>query len=651
MSYNRSIKKEVRKNKNKNKKNSKKTNKKISFFFILSIVVSMLVLNLNMFSTKDQVLILKEPDKVTYVKDLEALVKQGKVKAVYTQENSPVLLFTVEEGVKVKSVEYEAIHSRSIEKLISQSENYLNQEIKDDRYVLTYRSFNPDTDNFKELLYSNNVQVLKIPTESNSAVFDILKSIGMMGLYLLLFKILFFPSKKEKLEGSDIPDVTFSDIAGNEEAKEELMFIVDFLKNPEEFNKLGAQLPKGLLLNGSPGNGKTMLAKAIAGEAGVPFYYKSGTDFLDKYVGVGPQRVKNLFEKARAKAPCIVFIDEIDSIGGARGGSHHKEYDNMLNQLLVELDGFEPTDGVIVIAATNRIDSLDSALIRPGRFDRHITIGLPDKSDRKKILELYLKDKPVASDVDVNSLAGLLYGYSGAKVKSFINDAALVATRKRHAEITKKDFDEAFVKMTLSSNPKKRVDDNKNTEIIAYHEAGHALVTKLWTDDTINKVSIIGTTGNVGGFTASTPSEEFLLSRKDFYNRIRVLYGGRIAEYLYFDEDYDSVTSGASNDLKKVGEYLDLIIKELGMNETMLFAMSSTEANNEDVLRYKNELALKLYNETLESLKLNRVALDAIVEALIEKESLSTKEFDEIISQQSIKYTEVMKKYINVVES
>lgn len=646
---------------NKKKTNEKKDsrNKKVPFKKLTPTLISFLVVSifLSIFSfksPKDKELILKEPTKVTNTQDFEALVKEGAIKSVYLNDETPVLLFTVKDGVKVKSVDYETKNTSDIDKLITQSEKYLESNSNKKDYILTYRTFNPNTESFRELLSVNNVQIFKLPVKSDSAVKEIIKTLLPMCIYFALFKFLFFPSGKEKqLKDSDIPDVKFKDVAGNKEAKEELMFLVDFFKNPEEFKKMGATVPKGILLNGSPGNGKTLLAKAIAGEAGVPFFDRSGTDFIDKFVGVGPQKIRELFKIARAKRPCIIFIDEIDSIGAIRGGANHREYDNTLNQLLVELDGFKSSENIIVIAATNRIDALDPALIRPGRFDRHININPPDKNDREELLNLFIKDKPMSPDIDIKSLAGLLYGFSGAKIKSLINDAALTAARKKHDMILQEDIDEAFTKSVFGSNPKKRAEDNsKNINVLAYHEAGHALVTKLWTDNVINKVTIIGTTGNTGGFTSSTPSEEMLPSRKDLYDRIRVLYGGRIAEYLYFNKNYDKVTTGASNDLKEVGLVLDAIIKELGMNESILFKLSDTEMNKDEILNYKRELAAKLYDETLESLEANKEALDLIVESLIEKESLTGAEVDEILNKSWISITKAMEEYsVPLIES
>ena len=595
----------------------------------------------------DRKIIIEDPTKVTYTEDFEKLVKSGKVETVYVNAESPIILFTVKDGTKVKQVPYNTPEGNAIRKLSKQSKKYLKDGSEHDNYISTYRSFNPDTDEFKQLIYSNEIQVLKLPVADTNLLYDLFKSIGSIVLYIVLFKFLFFPSKKENaISDTEIPDVKFDDIAGNTEAKEEMQFFVDYLKNPNKYNKMGAKIPKGILLHGDPGTGKTLLAKAIAGEAGVPFFERSGTDFLDKYVGVGGQRIKSLFKKARNQSPCIIFIDEIDSIGGVRGETNLREYDNILNQLLVELDGFKASEGVILIAATNRIDSLDPALVRPGRFDRHIAIKLPDKVDRKSLLELYFKDKPLCSSVDLEELAGLIYGFSGASIKVFVNEAALVATKKNKDIITKEDIDEAFVKMTFGAHPKKITRDNtEKAKLIAYHEVGHALATRLWTEDTVNKVTIIGTTDNVGGFTSSTPKEELLRSKQDLCNEIRVLYGGRIAEYLLFDKDLDKVTVGASNDLLKIGKLLDIIITQLGMSESILFAMSDKEMSKEEVLSNKKLLSERLYKETLESFEANIDILHYISNILIDKESLTGQEFDELLSHHEIKYVSKMPRF------
>lgn len=657
MLKNRKTKKE--KDKNIHRKRRRRLGKRGSAsggFFLILLFISIVIMFFSSNASsefKDKKIIINEPTKVTYTEEFKKLVTDGKVESVYISSESPILLFTVKDGTKVKQVEYKSPEGNALKKLSEESEKYLKNDSKNDDFISTYRSFNPSTDDFKNLIYSNNIQVFQLPVSKASLLSVLLKPIITILTYVLIFKIIFNPPKKETaVNDTDIPQVKFSDIAGNEEAKEEMQFLVDYLKDPSKFNNIGATIPKGILLEGDPGTGKTLLAKAVAGEAGVPFFEKSGTDFIDKYVGVGSQRVRSLFKKARAQAPCIVFIDEIDSIGSKRGESGLREYDNTLNQMLVEMDGFKSSEGVILIAATNRKDTLDPALIRPGRFDRHVAIKLPDKKDRKALLELYFKDKPVSEDINLDELSGLLYGFSGASIKTFVNEAALVATRKNQDCITREDLDEALVKMHYGAHPKKITEDNhEKSKLIAYHEVGHALAIKLWTTDVLNKVTIIGTTNGVGGFTSHTPEEEILSSRQDLYNQIRVSYGGRIAEYLLFGKDYDKVTVGASSDLKNVARILDVIVSELGMSDSLLFCLSDKEIDKQEILEQKKALSKKLYDETLESLEANIHILHHISSVLLDRETLSGEEFDQLLSMHEIVYTESMpRKAKNVVD-
>lgn len=621
----------------------KKRNNSLQLFLLLLIGIALFVCNKdNTYINKK--LILNEPSKITLKNEFTKLVESNCVETVYMNDKISNILFTVKEGTDVKQVDYKTNEGKVIKKLEEQSKKYKNSKIKKEKAIFVYKSFNPGNEDFKDYLLSKDIQVLSLPNPEDKSILNkIITSFLTIMMYILLFKIFLFPSNSETSQKEcKIPNVKFSDIAGNKEAKEEMQFLVNFLKDPNSVNKLGATMPKGVLFYGPPGTGKTMLAKAIAGEAGVPFFSRSGTDFIDKYVGVGSQRVRSLFKTASKHAPCIIFIDEIDSIGSARG-SDIKEFDNTLNQLLVELDGFEPNEGVIVIAATNRIDTLDSGLIRPGRFDRHIAINLPDKKDRELLLKEYLKDKPLNEDVNIETLSALTYNFSGAGIKSLVNDAALIATQKKSDSISSADFDDAFVKSAFGAFPKKVYDEDIDMKkIITYHEAGHALVTKLFTNNKVHKVTIVGTTGGTGGFTCSTPEKEAMLSKDDLFNKIRVNYGGRIGEYLFYDKDDSKITTGASGDLRTISELLDYIIREVGMYEDMLFKLSESECSNEDVLNYKKELSKKLYNETLVSLEANVHVLQAISEELFDKETLTNDEIDEIISSYEIVYTENM---------
>lgn len=639
MKPNRENNKTVGKDRQKKRKNP--------LLFVLLLIIGTLIF----MSNKNDVyinkkLILNEPTKITLKNEFIKLVESNRVETVYMNDKISNILFTVKEGTKVNQVDYKTNEGKVLKKLEEQSEKYKNSKTKKDKAIFVYKSFNPNNENFKDYLLSKDIQVLSLPNpEDKNLVDKLVTSFLTIMMYVIIFKIFLFPSNGESnTKESIVPTVKFSDIAGNKEAKEEMQFLVDFLKEPDSVNKLGATMPKGVLFYGPPGTGKTMLAKAIAGEAGVPFFSRSGTDFIDKYVGVGSQKVRSLFKTASKHAPCIIFIDEIDSIGSARG-SDLKEFDNTLNQLLVELDGFKSNEGVVVIAATNRIDTLDSGLIRPGRFDRHIAINLPDKKDRELLLDVYLKDKPLDEDVDIKNLAALTYNFSGAGIKSFVNDAALIATQRRSDFISKSDFDDAFVKSAFGAFPKRvHEGDEDKIKLLAYHEAGHALVTKLFTNDKVHKVTIVGTTGGTGGFTSITPEKETMSSKDDLFNRIRINYGGRIGEYLLYDKDDSKITTGASGDLRSISDLLDYIIREVGMYDDMLFKLSESEYSNSEVLKYKKELSKKLYNETLASLEANIDILHAISDALFEKETLNDEELNEIISSHEVVYTENMNK-------
>lgn len=639
MKPNRENNKTVGKDRQKKRKNP--------LLFVLLLIIGTLIF----MSNKNDVyinkkLILNEPTKITLKNEFIKLVESNSVETVYMNDKISNILFTVKEGTTVNQVDYKTNEGKVLKKLEEQSEKYKNSKTKKDKAIFVYKSFNPNNENFKDYLLSKDIQVLSLPNpEDKNLVDKLVTSFLTIMMYVIIFKIFLFPSNGESnTKESIVPTVKFSDIAGNKEAKEEMQFLVDFLKEPDSVNKLGATMPKGVLFYGPPGTGKTMLAKAIAGEAGVPFFSRSGTDFIDKYVGVGSQKVRSLFKTASKHAPCIIFIDEIDSIGSARG-SDLKEFDNTLNQLLVELDGFKSNEGVVVIAATNRIDTLDSGLIRPGRFDRHIAINLPDKKDRELLLDVYLKDKPLDEDVDIKNLAALTYNFSGAGIKSFVNDAALIATQRRSDFISKSDFDDAFVKSAFGAFPKRvHEGDEDKIKLLAYHEAGHALVTKLFTNDKVHKVTIVGTTGGTGGFTSITPEKETMSSKDDLFNRIRINYGGRIGEYLLYDKDDSKITTGASGDLRSISDLLDYIIREVGMYDDMLFKLSESEYSNSEVLKYKKELSKKLYNETLASLEANIDILHAISDALFEKETLNDEELNEIISSHEVVYIENMNK-------
>jgi len=447
-----------------------------------------------------------------------------------------------------------------------------------------------------------------------------------------------FGKAKAKLYGPDKKKVKFEDVAGNEAAKQDLTEIVDFLKNPKKYEKLGAKIPRGVLLAGDPGTGKTLMARAVAGEANVPFFSISGSEFAEMFVGVGASRVRDLFSKAKKNAPSIIFIDEIDAVAhkrDARGGAG-REDEQTLNQILVEMDGFDNDSGVIVMAATNRVDMLDKALLRPGRFDRHVNVTLPERKDRLEILKVHFKNKPTEKDVDLNALAKKTAGSSGADLANIANEAAITAAREGHKAITNNDLTEAFERVAIGPQRKSKVMTDEERKITAYHEAGHAVVGHVLPDsDPVHKITIIPR-GGTGGVTWFLPPED--RSYKSIYDLKDVLaraMGGRVAEKLVFGED--AITTGASSDLKHVAELSkDMVISE-GMGKgtrnqvfpdeaTGYYTISTGKPYSKKTAELIDAEIKKLTDEAAKRaeavLKANAKVLDRVAEALLEKETL-----------------------------
>lgn len=455
-----------------------------------------------------------------------------------------------------------------------------------------------------------------------------------------------FGKARAKLYGPDKKRVLFTDVAGNESAKQDLSEVVDFLKNPKKYEKLGAKIPRGVLLAGDPGTGKTLMARAVAGEANVPFFSISGSEFAEMFVGVGASRVRDLFSKAKKNAPSIIFIDEIDAVAhkrDARGGAG-REDEQTLNQILVEMDGFDNESGVIVIAATNRVDMLDKALLRPGRFDRHVDVTLPERKDRLAILEVHFKNKPADKTVDLKALAAKTAGSSGADLANIANEAAITAAREGHKEITGADLTEAFERVAIGPERKSKVMNEQERKITAYHEAGHAVVGHVLPDsDPVHKITIIPR-GHTGGVTWFLPPED--RSYKSVYELKDVLaraMGGRIAEKIIFGED--SVTTGASSDLQHVAELSkEMIIRE-GMGKktrnlvypseaTGYYTISTGKPYSEKTAELIDEEITEFTAEAAKRaeavLKANRKVLDRVASALLEKESLEEEDLKNI---------------------
>jgi len=447
--------------------------------------------------------------------------------------------------------------------------------------------------------------------------------------------------------------ITFDDVGGADEAIEELKEVVEFLKNPSKFNKLGARMPKGILLVGPPGTGKTLLARAVAGEANVPFFHISGSDFVELFVGVGAARVRDLFNQAKANAPCIIFIDEIDAVGRHRGaglGGGHDEREQTLNQLLVEMDGFDVKEGIIVMAATNRPDILDPALLRPGRFDKKVVVDPPDLRGRMKILKIHMKGKPIAEDVNVEILAKRTPGFVGADLENLVNEAALLAAREGRSKITMKDFEEAIDRVIAGPARKSRVISPKEKRIIAYHEVGHAIVSTILPNaDPVHRISIIPRGYKALGYTLQLPVEDkYLVTKNEILDKITALLGGRAAEEIVFGE----ITSGAANDIEKATEMARTMVCELGMSDRLgPLAWGKNEQEvflGKEITRLKNyseEVASQIdeevkrivsecYERAKEILIKYRKQMEDIVEQLLEKETLEGEELRKILEEE-----------------
>jgi cell division protease FtsH len=509
-----------------------------------------------------------------------------------------------------------------------------------------YDTDNPRTPNAKEVLLNDGISVSEQYTVNNRQAYP--TAILVISIMAAVFMGLKFSNKSSKkivsldsLDASATEDsnCNFKSVAGNEEAKESVQDIVDFLKNPKKYTSYGARMPKGILLFGEPGTGKTLLARAIAGEAEVPFYAVSGSDFVQVYVGVGASRIRQLFKKAKSNksGKAVIFIDEIDAIGKKRDGSGGSggsdERDQTLNALLTEMSGFNEKEGIVILAATNRLDMLDPALLRPGRFDRHIEVTLPDVSSREKIISLHLKNKPV-DNIDVHEWAQKTSYFSGAKIESLINEAAILACKEDSTYIENKHIDKAF-SIVLTGYEKKDRDYIKDIDrrITAYHEAGHALISsKVLPNEKISKITIIPSTKGAGGYTLSIPEDKLYQNKDYLRKRIMVLLGGRAAEEVIFGADY--VTTGAYNDLQHSTNIAFKMVTQYGMGNTLgllnMRELSDLNINQNEIIKECKCLTDSIYNDVKNILIENRHCLKTTVQLLMEKETLFSNDLENL---------------------
>ena len=608
------------------------------FMMILSLVFVFYILSGNMNSY------LQEKRVISYT-DFISKINSGEIKDI-KEKDDKITAIIVE---KNKKIEY--------------STRKITERIGDDTNLMTVAA-------------SKNVKVEALEPSGSTLfwmiVFQFLPIILLVGAFIFLSRKMsggqggpgqifsFGKARTDKVENK--PNVTFDDVAGVDEAKEELKEVVEFLKNSDKFTRAGARIPKGVLLLGRPGTGKTLLAKAVAGESGASFFSIAGSEFDEMFVGVGASRVRDLFEKAKKNKPSIIFIDEIDSVGrkrasgrtGGEGGS-----DQTLNQLLVEMDGFEEEDNIIVIAATNRDDVLDPALLRPGRFDRRVTVDAPDMKGRVDILKVHSKNKKFASDVNLEDIAKITPGFVGADLENLLNEAAILAARDSREIIQMKDLDEAVDKIGMGLGQKSKIIRPEEKKLLAYHEAGHALMTEVTEGaDPVHKVTIIPR-GNAGGYMIPLPEEKLVTGSKDIIAEIRVLFGGRASEELVLDD----VSTGAYSDIKRATQLAKVYVTKVGMNNEFgpvnLEASDDTNYNwipnisdetSREIDLEVRKMLKKEYEHTLEVLKNNRDKLDAIANLLLEKETITGDEVRNLIKPSIIKENNEEKNDVKVEE-
>jgi len=579
----------------------------------------------------------------------------GKVKLALVLALSIIVVISIgfhrNRSFKYKEISYKQFLKRVemnlVEEIRLDGSDKLKGKFKDGEMFTTD---NPRKEDFKEFLLLNDIKVVEDGGKGLlNQVLSFLLMLTAIGGVSYIIRNSSKQAEKEMTKMSDVDAatltegrVTFADVAGNEEAKESLKELVDFIKDPEKYLNYGARLPRGVLLYGPPGTGKTLLAKALANEANVPFYAVSGSDFVQVYAGLGASRIRGLFKKAKEKGKSVIFIDEIDALGkkrrGANSPSGSEEGDRTLNALLTEMSGFKGNEGIIVLAATNRIDTLDEALLRPGRFDRQIEVGLPDVKARFKILKIHSRNKPLSEDVDLKKVALETVYFSGAKLESLMNESAMIAAKTKAEKITMDHINKAYFKVLVGEEKKDRTGISlEDKKITAYHEAGHALVAKRVSDSIrVTKVSIIPSTKGMGGFSLNIPTDKMYQTKKDIIANIMIALGGRAAEVIVFGKD--CITTGASSDLQKATKMVLAMIGSYGMDDELGLLnydviLNSNLNNDISLINRARDILEKYYHNTIELLEKNRVYLNMIADKLIVKESLEEEELEEILAK------------------
>lgn len=631
--------------------NNNKNNRKQEWLYGLLALVSILFIIVVMIYTLTSNN--KEDDKTISYTDLIKQVAEENVKKVEMTTGSTSIKVTLKNKIEDKSEEAEnsntdqTVEENIVENNKEENKGFFGSTEEEENPELVKKAIVPNTQSFIELIQNkalegNEIELIQkkpsIWTTIPSYIFSLLPTIVMVALFIMIFKMQGLGDKGEVYNETERKTkVKFSDVAGLDEEKEEMVELVQFLKEPKKFIEMGAKIPKGVLLYGKPGTGKTLIAKAIAGEAGVPFISMSGSEFIEMFAGLGASRVRKLFEKARKLAPCIVFIDEIDAIGSRRtsGSGAESENNQTLNQLLVEMDGFSSEETIIVLAATNRPEMLDKALLRPGRFDRQITIPAPDKKGREEILKIHSKDKKIAEGVSLESIAEDTAGFTGAELANILNEAAIIATKNEHKEITTDDIEEAVKKVTVGLEKKARVISDKDKRLTAYHEAGHAIVSwYLPTQKKVKEISIIPR-GMAGGYTMyKTDEDKSYISKTEMEEKLIALLGGRAAERVALDD----ISTGASNDIEVATQIAKDMIVKYGMND-LIGPISLKNENGEYPLdMFGKDMGDKIgvevkklidtaYKDAQIILKQHMDKLDAVAEELLRNEKINEETF------------------------